>query len=144
MTLSAVSALTERRREIMREQSWLQREIRSTEKALLHIDAVIRLFDPSFDFSEIIGKKDFDADQIFRPGEAPKLALNYLRSHNGPLATTEIAKYLLQSKGVPQLPPKRFQSLTGKIHAALQTYFRNGAVEKVGLSETRAILWQIK
>lgn len=144
MTQNTVTALADRRREIMREQGWLQREIQATEEAIKHIDAVIRLFDPAYDFSKLVAKKQVTEDEIFRPGEVALLALDFLRNSETPQATTDIAQHLLDKKGVPKLAPQRFQSLTSKIHAALQTQFRRGLIAKAGLSKTRAILWTIK
>ena len=144
VTSSTITSLVDRRREVMREQAWLQREIKATEEAIVHIDAVIRLFDPGYDFDKLKAKRPLTEDDIFRPGEAPLLALNFLRECSGPVSTTEIAKYLLEQKGAPRLSPKRFQTLTSKIHAALQTQFRRGIIEKAGLSKTRAILWILK
>ncbi|NVJ99327.1 MAG: hypothetical protein HWE25_14325 [Alphaproteobacteria bacterium] len=144
MTSPTVTSLVDRRREIMREQAWLQREIKATEEAILHIDAVIRLFDPGYDFAKLKAKRPVTEDDVFRPGEVPLLALDFLRNHSEPVSTIDIAKHLLELKGAPRLSPKRFQSLTSKVHAALQTQFRRGLLEKAGISKTRAILWLMK
>lgn len=144
MTSYTVTALVDRRKEIMREQSWLQREIAATEEALVHIDAVIRLFDPGYDFSQLKAKRPVTEDDVFRPGEVPLLALDFLREHKAPISTIELAQRLLEKKGAPRLSSKRFQSLTSKLHASLQTQFRRGLVEKVGKTRNRAILWELK
>lgn len=114
------------------------------EDALVHIDAVIRLFDPGYDFSQLKAKRPVTEDDVFRPGEVPLLALDYLREAEGPISTTGLAKHLLENKGAPRLSPKRFQSLTSKLHAALQSQFRRGVVDKAGKDRNRAILWQLK
>ncbi|MFC4349491.1 hypothetical protein ACFO5Q_16680 [Kordiimonas lipolytica] len=144
MTSYTVTSLVDRRREIMREQAWLHREIKATEEAIVHIDAVIRLYDPGYDFSQLKAKRPVTEDDVFRPGEVPLLALDFLRNASEAVSTIDLAKHLLELKGSPRLSPKRFQSLSAKIHAALQTQFRRGIVEKAGQSRTRSILWKIK
>src|ERR1700743_2025642 len=142
MTLQAVAALVERRRDIMREQAYLEREGRRCEEAIVHIDATIRLFDPNFDVSTLTPKQFVTEDDIFRPGEAPIIALEILREAGREMTINEIAKLMLEKRGAPQLSPRQFQNLTKKVYAVLNFRFRQGLIKKVGtISETKAVLW---
>lgn len=145
MTLHAVTALVERRREIMREQAYLQQELRSCEEALGHIDATIQLLDPEFDISNFKPKKACVEDELFRPGETPLLALDIIRESGKPLSTTDITKAMLVKKGMPRLNPRQFEALNRKLNACLNTKFRQGVLRKCGRIQgaNRAVIWEL-
>lgn len=145
MTSHVVTALLERRREIMREQAFLQQEARRCDEALIHIDATIRLLDPHFDFSDVKPKKLVVEDEIFRPGETPLLALDTLRASGSPMSTTDITKAMLEKRGAPKLTFRQFDTLNRKVNAALNTQFRRGVLRKAGRAQgaNRAVLWEL-
>jgi hypothetical protein len=66
MTPHVITALIERRRDIMREMSVMQQEIRRCEIAISHIDATIVLIDPEFDFGSLKPKKPVTNDDLLR------------------------------------------------------------------------------
>ena len=145
MTLHVITALIERRRDIMREMSGMQQELHRCEVALNHIDATILLVDPQFDFTSLKPKKSVTEDEIFRPGEAPVVALDVLREAGRPLSTTEITKGMLEKRGSPRLPFRQFETLNRKVNACLNTKFRQGVLRKRGRvqGDNRAVLWEI-
>jgi len=140
--LPAVTALVTRRQEIMREQAYLEKEARRCEEALVHIDATIRLFDPTYDFTVLKAKKFYTEDEIFRPGEAPLLAFDILREADGPMTIPQIARAMLEKRGAPRVTAAQFRSLNAKLNSALNMKFRQGAIKKVGkVADGVAILW---
>lgn len=145
MTLQVVSALVERRREIMRELVYLQGEARRCEEAIGHIDATIKLVDPAFNLEEVKPKKPVTWDEIFRPGEAPVLALEVLREAQKPLSTIDITKALLAKRDEPDLTRHQFETLNRKISAGLNSKFRQGVIRKAGRVQgsNRAVIWEL-
>jgi hypothetical protein len=144
VTLHVIAALVERRREIMRELAYLQQEARSCEESISHIDATIRLLDPQFDLSQLAPKKSVIEDNVFRPGEAPLLALDVLRERRRPLSTTELTKAILELRGSPRLSPRQFEMLNRKLNSALNSQFRRGVLRKVGrVGAGGSVVWEI-
>ena len=146
MTSHTVTALVELRREIMAEQVHLESEVARCRKAVDHIDFVIRLIEPEYDFSKVPGpKKTVTFDDLFRPGEAPLLAMDVLREKGGSLSTTDITKAMLERRGAPKLNFRQFEALNRKVNAALNSQFRQGTLRKAGRvqGENRAIVWEV-
>lgn len=145
MTLHVITALVERRREIMREMAVMQQELHRCELAVGHIDATILLFEPQFDFGSLKPKKPVTEDEIFRPGEAPVIALEVLKEARKPLSTTDITKGMLAKRGSPRLPFRQFESLNAKVNACLNTKLRQGVLRKRGRTQdgNRSVLWEI-
>lgn len=100
MTQFSVSALIARKREIMGEKAYLEKEIERCDEAMSHIDATIRLFDPEFDFSHIKPRRHVNEDEFFQPGEIPILALEVLRDAGRPLATNAVTTAILKRRGI--------------------------------------------
>ena len=145
MTSHTITALVERRREIMREQAYLQQESRRCDEAIIHIDATIRLLDPQFDFTDLKPKKHVTEDEWFRPGETPLMALDILRENRGPMSTTDITKAMLEKRGSPRMTRREFETLNRKVNGALNTKFRQGVLRKAGrvVGENRAVVWEL-
>lgn len=145
MTSHTIVALVERRREIMREQAYLQQESRHCDEAIVHIDATIRLLDPQFDFADLKPKKQVTEDEWFRPGETPLMALDILREARSPMSTTDITKAMLEKRGSPRITRREFETLNRKVNGALNTKFRQGVLRKAGrvVGENRAVVWEL-
>jgi len=146
MTQFAVSALVERRREIMREKAYLEREIVRCDEAMGHLDATIHLLDAGYDLAKVTAKQYANEDEFFQPGETPILALEVLREAGRPLATPAITTAILKRRGLFDLVGKaQFQRLNAKVNAALNAKFRQRLVRKTGgvPGETRSIIWEL-
>lgn len=145
MTRPVITALVDRRQEILREISFMQEEISRCEKAIGHLDASIRLIDPTFDFSTIKPPRRTNTDEVFRPGETPLLALDILREAARPMSTTDISKRMLELRGSPRVSARQFDTLNRKVNAVLNTKFRQGIVRKTGRVQgaNRAVLWEV-
>ncbi|MEO3432435.1 hypothetical protein [Inquilinus sp. CAU 1745] len=144
MSRVVIAALVDRRQNILREMSFMREEISRCEKALEHLDASIRLIDPTFDFSALKPPRRTTPDEVFRPGETPLLALDILREAPKPMSTTDIARRMLEGRGSPRVSPRQFETLNRKVNAVLNTKFRQGVVRKTGRVQgaNRAVLWE--
>ncbi|HYC06177.1 MAG TPA: hypothetical protein VED40_23010 [Azospirillaceae bacterium] len=145
MTLHAVTALVDRRREIMRERAFLEQELRLCDQALEHLGAAIKLLDPGFNLGSLEPKRLVTEDELFHPGEAPLLALDVLRQAGRPMSTTDITRGMLAIRELSNLPAARFETLNRKVNACLNTKVRQGVVRKAGRVQgaNRAILWEL-
>ncbi|MDE1146712.1 MAG: hypothetical protein PW843_08825 [Azospirillaceae bacterium] len=147
MTSPTITALLDQRRDILRDMAILRDEMAECEKAVHHLDAVIHLLDPTVDLAAVTPKKHVTFDEIFRPGEAPLMALDALREANTALSTTDILKVMLEKKGGPRLTPRQFQVLLRKINAGLNGQFRKGLIRKAGRDgghgANRAVIWHL-
>lgn len=147
MSRHAIAQLVEKRKDICGELAMLQDEIRRCETAIKHIDAAIHLVDPEFELSAVQKKarRRVTYDEVFRPGEAPLLALDVLRENGQPMSSTEIAHAILEKKGCPRLNRQQFETLLRKLNAALNSKFRRGVVRKAGRVQgaNRAVIWEL-
>jgi hypothetical protein len=86
-----VSALRKRRAELASEIVHLERQLRHRRDALGHVDATLRLLDPSVDTKEIPNRRYPKRIKLFRQGELGRMILGLLRDANGqPLSTAVI------------------------------------------------------
>lgn len=99
----ALSALKDKRATLAGEVIQLRRQIRARQDALAHVDATIRLLDPSFNLNSVAPKRAVGRVRLFRQGELGRLILGALRKAEGkPLATAEIVTAVLEAKGAPE------------------------------------------
>ncbi len=94
------------------------------------VEAVIRMFDPGFNARAIAARRRVTGNPWFRRGTLFRHALDVLRASKEPLTVGQIAKALLESKGVT---PTRKQ-LSG-IEAGVRSSLENHAgktVQRVG------------
>ena len=87
----ALSALRKKRAELASEIVHLERQLRHRKDSLGHVDATLRLLDPSIDTKEIPNKRYPKRVKLFRQGELGRMILGVLRDGDGEsLSTTTI------------------------------------------------------
>src|SRR5215467_12185251 len=69
------------------------------------VEAVIKMFDPAFDVRPVAIRRR-KANPWFKRGECFRHALDVLRKADGPLTTKEIARRMLQERGLAE-PDRR-------------------------------------
>jgi len=91
-----ISALIEKRARIDGEVKARRYQIMRLEMELAHIDAVIKMFKPSYDIATIATKRTFTKNPADLPkGAGGPYALSVLREAGAPLTATEIAGRVL-------------------------------------------------
>ena len=95
-----VSGLVSKRAELVGEVEHYRRELQRLAAELGHVDATIRLFDPSYDLSGIRARKRGHRTQWFGPGECQRLVLEVLRAAPEPLSGSALTQALLAHKGL--------------------------------------------
>ena len=92
----AISALKNKRATLAAEVVQLERQIRSRKDSLQHVDACLRLLDPTVAVEDIPNKRLAKHVNIFRQGELGRLILGVLRKAEGVSMTTpQIAEAIM-------------------------------------------------
>lgn len=95
-----VSGLVAKRGELAGEVEHYRRELQRLADELGHVDATIRLFDPSYDLGVIRVRQRSHRNQWFGQGECQRLVLEVLREAVEPLSGDALTKALLVRKGL--------------------------------------------
>ena len=95
-----VSGLVAKRGELAGQVEHYRRELQRLAEQLVHVDATIRLFDPSYDVKGIRARKQGQRSQRFRPGECQRLVLEVLRDALEPLSGGTLAQAVVARKGL--------------------------------------------
>ena len=95
-----ISALVDKRARVDGEIKARRYQITRLEMELAHIDAVIRMFSPSYDISKIATKRSFSKNPAGVPrGSGSRHALSVLREAGEPLTANDIAGRVLVKLG---------------------------------------------
>ena len=95
----ALSALRNKRASLASEIVQLKRQLRHRKESLGHVDATLRLLDPSVEIDAIPNKRRPKRIKLFRQGELGRLILGVLRKADGPVNTAAIAAGVLAAGG---------------------------------------------
>jgi hypothetical protein len=91
----ALSALRKKRAELASETVQLERQLRRRREVLGHVDATLRLLDPSVDIEAVPNKRIVRRIRLLRQGELGRLILGALRDAEAPLSTQAITTHIL-------------------------------------------------
>ena len=95
-----VSGLVAKRGELAGEVAQYRQELQRLAEELGHVDATIRLFDPTYDLGAIRVKRPSHRNQWFGPGECQRLVLDVLREAVEPLSGSALTQALAARKGL--------------------------------------------
>src|SRR5436190_1021231 len=95
----ALSALTKRRATLAAEIIQLERQARARKDSLSHVDATLKLLDPSYDAKTVRPKRLVQRIRLFRQGELGRIILGVLRHREAPMSASEIISTLLAKDG---------------------------------------------
>jgi hypothetical protein len=95
----ALSALRDKRAVLASEIVQLERQLRHRKESLGHVDATLRLLDPSVDIDAIPTKRPRKRIKLFRQGELGRLILSTMRNADAPISTQEITSAILAAGG---------------------------------------------
>ena len=97
---NVLSGLVAKRGELTGELEHHRRELDRLTEALAHVDATIRLFDPSYELDAIAARKRGGRRQWFGPGECQRFVLEVLRDAVEPLSGRALAREVVARKGL--------------------------------------------
>ena len=95
----ALSALRNKRASLASEIVQLKRQLRHRKESLGHVDATLRLLDPSVDIDAIPNRRRPKRIKLFRQGELGRLILGVLRNADTPQSTAAIVSGVLAAGG---------------------------------------------
>lgn len=135
-----ISALTDKRARIDGEIQMRRYQIARLEMELAHIDAVIRMFRPSYDITKIATKRTVERSKAGTVrGSGTREALAILRESGEALTSRDIAERILAKRGGDS-SPETVGRLANNIHGALSRR-RDGAVRAD--ASVHPATWQI-
>ncbi len=95
----AISALKEQRARLAGEIAHMKKKIAWGSEQLKHIDATIRIFEPTGDPNAIPNMRPRKRVKLFRQGELGRLIFDALRRAGEPISTADVVKALLAATG---------------------------------------------
>ena len=108
-----------------------RKEAKRLADAMMHVEAVIRLFDPDYQTGRIAARRRYKGNGIFKRGAILQNALDVLRKAQGPLTAREITERMLAARNARELTPKAMRGLIAGVQTSLQNH--NGkSVNRVG------------
>lgn len=125
----AIAALKDRRATMAGEIVRFKQGIRDREKQLAHLDATLRVLDPSYR-ADTVAPKRLRQVKLFGSGELNRLIIDELRRADGqPMACHEIAKAIVAHKGYGA---EAIHALTRRVRANLSYLIKHRRVVKAG------------
>ena len=126
----ALSALRNTRASLASELVQLKRQLRHKKEALGHVDATLRLLDPTIEINAIPNKRIVKRIKLFRQGELGRLILKVLRETNGQsLSTAAIVSGVLAAGGHGD---RARPTMAPRVRGNLAYQERRGTVPKSG------------
>jgi len=126
----AISALKNKRATLAAEIVQLESQIKARKHSLEHVDACLRLLDPSVDVDAIPNKRVAKHINLFRQGELGRLVLGALRNaHGKPLSTADVVDVVVADGGYGDAARA---AMRARVRSNLAYLERRGKVEKVG------------
>lgn len=136
----AISALTNKRATLAAEIVQLESQIKARKHALEHVDACLRLLDPSVSPDDIPNKRLAKHVNLFRQGELSRLVMDVLREADGtPLSTPQIADAIMLNGGIGK---DARNVIRVRVRSNLGYLQRREKVEKLG--DRKSATWRLR
>lgn len=98
-----------------------KKEAERLAEAMKHVEAVIKLFDPSYNVRRISIRRRYKGNTWFKRGTIFRRAIDVLRETKTPLSAREIAEQMLIAHGArDDASPKALRDLAASVVASLQ------------------------
>jgi len=128
----AVNALRNKRSALMGELALHQQECDRIRSEIIHLDVVLRLFDPATDPGELPAlRKRVHRTEWFARGEQTNMVYDAVRER-GTVSATELAKDAIKRKGIAEHDRATYREFVSKFHNLLQHMGRRGQLDKIG------------
>ncbi len=136
-----ISALVNKRSEILGEIEHHEALIKEYKENLSSIDKTIHIFDDSYDLRTIKSKK-VQRNRYFETGEAKVLILDTLRGLNKSIRTDDLADIIAEKKSL-LLDSAQQRTFNKSIIGVLSTLEKSELIQRTG-KDGLVIIWQIK
>ena len=125
----ALAALKDKRASLAGEIKLMKTQLADRQEQLAHVDATIKILEPSYDVESIPLKRPLKRVKLFRHGELGRLIIDVLRRAGKPLGTHVIVTGLMAAQGHDESARR---ALTPRIRGNLAYLQRRDMVEKQG------------
>jgi hypothetical protein len=140
---NTIAGLVAKRAEIAGQIAQARAMLRQLIIDLDHVDAAIRLFDPSYDVDGI-RPRTLPAGHVTYRGELARIVLTLLREAPGPLTSKEVARQIMVERGQNTADATMVTIMTRRAGALLRHYRERGSVRSIKDPERgRFDLWEI-
>jgi len=127
---NVLHALTRKRAEIAGRIEHNQLTLRHLIAELDHIDATIRIFNPSIDIGAIPSRPAPPRHAAFK-GEVSRIVFKTLRTADGPVTSRDIALRLMEERGLNPSDKELSVIMVKRVCACLRVQKRKGLVRNV-------------
>lgn len=127
---NTLSGLAEKRAEIAGQIAHTRAMLRQLIIDLDHVDAAIRIFDPSYDVEGIRQKLPTAAHRALR-GDLTRATLDALHDAPGPMTTKELARHVMAERGLNTADAALLQLFTRRTGALLRWQRKRGILRSV-------------
>lgn len=134
----ALNALKHKRSTIASEINQLERQIRHRKEMLVHVDATLRLLDPTIEVSSIPPKRPPQRIKLFRQGELGRMIIDAIRRAGGEASLYDIVTAILAVGGHGEDVRR---TVAPRVRGNLAYLATQGKVAKDG--DQREALWRI-
>ena len=135
----ALSALRNKRASLASEIVQLERQLRHRKESLGHVDATLRLLDPSVEIDAIPNNRLPRRVKLFRQGELGRMIVGTLREADQPLRTADIVTAIIAKGGHGESARR---TMSGRVRGNLAYLSRNGKVTKD--VDENGVVWALK
>ena len=135
-----ISALRTKRAELAGLINALEKQLAQLRADLVHVDGVLRLYQPEHDPTEIRPKQMRGRNRYFAYGELARLCREVLRDAS-PLSVADIVGKVIAAKGFDAGDYALRERIDDLVKAILAAMRRAGSVEKIG--QGRAMRWKL-
>lgn len=108
---------------------------------LAHIEATIRIFDPTIDIGRIRAKH-IPVREPAAQGEVTNILLDVLRESTEPLTPRELTEHLMEKRGLDIEDRDLFTIILKRVRACLRSQRNQGVLRPVGM-DGPAQLWEV-
>ena len=136
-----LSGLIRKRAEMTGEADALRTRLAAIAANLGHVDAVIGMFDPSFDLASIRPKRPRTPDAT-KSGEMSRFVLDALRDALNPIRTPELTTMLMQARGMDVNDRATYRNIGKRVCMALRHQEGRGTVRSEP-GPGRVAMWTI-
>jgi len=143
-TSHAISALTDKRAELAGAILDLERQLRIRRAELMHLDATLRLLDPSLEPRSIRAKHLMaDRSGYFALGEISQRCMDGLREggENG-ICPMELASRAMAEKNIDPGDEAMRRDFVRRFHWAISRIQRDGRADKIGTG--KGVRWKVR
>lgn len=134
----ALNALKHKRASIASEIIQLERQLRHRKEMLVHVDATLRLLDPTIEVSSIPPKRPPQRIKLFRQGELGRMIIDAIRRAGGEASLYDIVTAILAAGGHGEDVRR---TMAPRVRGNLAYLARQGKVTKTG--EQRDARWAL-